>query len=223
MIEKHQSYFNVLDALKEKCPICFLVKKTIHKAMDDFLYESVNDPDVREKIIISSGFCNRHSWTLQKLGDGFGQAIIYNDLVSKVLNQFQENNTTASIKGLVKQLKASQQSRKFCMFCTQEQEVEERYISTFWESFDEPEFIIEYKNSFGLCLPHLSSALNKSKNIKLSQELSDIEIVKLTNLVKELKEFMRKHDYRFSKEGFKEEGDSWIRAIEKLIGKEGVS
>ena len=116
MIEKHQSYFNVLDALKEKCPICFLVKKTIHKAMDDFLYESVNDPDVREKIIISSGFCNRHSWTLQKLGDGFGQAIIYNDLVSKVLNQFQENNTTASIKGLVKQLKASQQSRKFCMF-----------------------------------------------------------------------------------------------------------
>ena len=33
---------------------------------------------------------------------------------------------------------------------------------------------------------------------------------------------MRKHDYRFSKEGYKKEGDSWERAIEKLIGKEGV-
>jgi hypothetical protein len=35
-------------------------------------------------------------------------------------------------------------------------------------------------------------------------------------------EFHRKHDYRFSKEKFGKEGDSWIRAIEKMIGKEGV-
>ena len=222
MIEKHQTYFNLLDALKEKCPICFLVKKTIHKAMDDFLYESVNDPGVREKIKISSGFCNRHSWGLHKLGDGFGQAIIYNDLVGTVLKQFQENNTTASIKALVKQLNASQQSRGLCMYCKQEREVAERYISTFWESFDEPEFILEFKKAFGLCLPHLSVALNRSKDIKLSQSLVDIETNKLTELIKELKEFMRKHDYRFSKEGYKKEGDSWERAIEKFIGKEGL-
>jgi hypothetical protein len=191
--------------------------------MDDFLYESVNDSGVRDKIRISSGFCNRHSWQLQKLGDGFGQAIIYNDLMGTVLKQFQENNATPSIKGLTKKLNASQQSRVLCMFCKQEKEVTGRYISMLWESFDETEFILEYKKSFGLCLAHVSSALNESKNIKLSQELIDIETVKLTNLAKELKEFMRKHDYRFSKEGFNEEKDSWIRAIEKLIGEEGVS
>ncbi len=73
------------------------------------------------------------------------------------------------------------------MFCKQEREVEERYISIFWESFDEPEFILEYKKSFGLCLPHLSSALNESKNIKLSQELIDIETVKLTEFSQRIK------------------------------------
>jgi hypothetical protein len=34
---------------------------------------------------------------------------------------------------------------------------------------------------------------------------------------------MRKHDYRFSKEKFGKEGDSWIRIIEKFIGKEGIN
>jgi hypothetical protein len=106
MMEKHQTYFNLLEAFKERCPICFIVRKTIHKAMDDFLYESVNDSGVRDKIRISSGFCNRHSWQLQKLGDGFGQAIIYNDLMGTVLKQFQENNATPSIKGLTKKLNA---------------------------------------------------------------------------------------------------------------------
>ena len=221
MMEKHQAYFNLLDALMERCPICFMVKKTTHKLMDDFLYESVNDPGVRKGIKASSGFCNRHSWQLQKLGDGFGQAIIYSDLIETVLGQFQGVDTAVSIKGLGKQLKAREQSRKLCMFCKHESQVEERYISVFWGSIDDPEFISEYKKSFGLCLPHLSSALNESKDIKLGQALVDIETVKLTSLVKELKEFMRKHDYRFSKEGFGKEGDSWIRAIAKLIGEEG--
>jgi len=49
-----------------------------------------------------------------------------------------------------------------------------------------------------------------------------IEAAKVKSIIEELKEFERKHDYRFSKEKFGKEGDSWIRAIEKLIGKEGV-
>jgi len=49
-----------------------------------------------------------------------------------------------------------------------------------------------------------------------------IESQKIGNLRKELDEFERKHDYRFTKEGFGKEGDSWIRAIEKMIGKEGM-
>jgi hypothetical protein len=65
-------------------------------------------------------------------------------------------------------------------------------------------------------------ALKKCKNKKFGKELVDIETGKISGLIAELKEFMRKHDYRFSKEKFGKEGDSWIRTIEKFIGKEGI-
>jgi hypothetical protein len=41
----------------------------------------------------------------------------------------------------------------------------------------------------------------------------------MQDLTGELKEFQRKHDYRFSSEVFGPERDSWIRAIEKMVGK----
>ena len=42
---KHTAYFNLVDAFrKEGCPICYLIKKSVHQSMDTFLYENVNDP-----------------------------------------------------------------------------------------------------------------------------------------------------------------------------------
>jgi len=190
--------------------------------MDDFLYESVNDPGLRDDIKASRGFCNRHAWQLQKFGDGFGQAIVYNDLMNAFLKELEEINESISVKELLKRINLGTAAKQICMFCKQEKDAEERYISVFWESFDDPEFNFHYKDSFGLCLPHLALALKKCNSKKLGKELVDIETGKISGLIRELKEFMRKHDYRFSKEKFGKEGDSWIRAIEKSIGKEGI-
>lgn len=222
MSTKHTTYFNLLEALKEGCPICFLVRKTTYKFMDDFLYENVNDPGLRQEIKVSQGFCNLHAWQLQKLGGGFGQAIVYSDLMNVVLKQLKEIDKTGSFKELLKRINPKAATSKICLFCKQEKDAQERYISVFWESFDDPEFSCHYKNSFGLCLPHLALALKKCKNKKFGKELIDIETGNISGLISELREFMRKHDYRFSKEKFGKEGDSWIRAIEKFIGKEGI-
>jgi len=222
MSTKHTTYFNLLEALKEGCPICLLVKKTTHKFMDDFLYEGVNDPGIRQEIKASQGFCNRHAWQLQKFGDGFSQAIVYSDLMNILLKQLEETDESISAKEMLKRINPGTDTKQICMFCKQEKESEERYVSVFWDNFDDPEFSFHYKNYFGLCLPHLAVALKKCKSKKFGTELIEIEAVKISGLIAELKEFMKKHDYRFSQEKFGKEGDSWIRAIEKFIGKEGV-
>jgi len=219
---KHTTYFNLLDALKEGCPICFLVKKNTHKFMDDFLYESVNDPGLRWEIKASFGFCNRHAWQMQRLGDGFGQAIVYNDLMNAVLKKLEGIGESISVKELLKRIDPGTNARQICIFCKQENDAQERFISVFWESLDDPEFNFHYKASFGLCLSHLALALKICRNRKQAKELIGIEAPKLSGLIAELKEFMRKHDYRFSEEKFGKENDSWIRTIEKLIGKDGV-
>ena len=224
MAAKHSTYFNFLDALKgQGCPVCFVIKKYSRKFMDDFLYESVNDSGLRKEIRESAGFCNRHSWQLQKFGDGFGLGIVYEDLMRFILKRLEETDgSSASIKAILKQLDKDEQAKKSCIVCKEEKDVEGRYISVFLENFDDPELKFSYKRSFGLCLFHLNSAIKKCKNKKLTHEIITIETAKLNSLLVEVEEFLRKHDYRFSNEQFGKEGDSWIRAIEKLTGKEGV-
>ena len=232
-MEKHQTYFNLLDALKEKgCPVCNLVQKTTHMSMDSFLYELVNDPNVRKKIRKSLGFCNTHAWQLQKIGDGFGLSIIYNELLGMLNDKMllaDSKKDKINIKALLKELAGGRARADYqdkikasCPVCNDLRDCEKRYITAFIEGFNEAEFRVAFGGSFGLCLPHIVSALVTCKDEELIKELLKAESEKICNLRKELDEFERKHDYRFSKEGFGKEGDSWMRAIEKMIGKEGM-
>jgi hypothetical protein len=223
---KHIPYFNLLDALKESgCAICTLIKKSVHKSMDDFLYERVNDPGVRKEIRESFGFCNRHAWQMQKFGDGFGLSIIYHYLLGLLIDKTDKQmDAKTLIKGLLqdKEMRNFQKIQNTCMVCKEAKEVERRYIEVFIENFEDAELQFAFKSSFGLCLPHLLTLLKLCKDAKISAEILRIESAKIKSIIEELKEFERKHDYRFSEEKFGREGDSWIRAIEKLIGKEGV-
>lgn len=228
-VDKHMFFFNFLDALKEgRCAICSLLKKTIHKLMDDFLYEQVNDPGVRNEIRESLGFCSLHAWQLQKFGDPFGSAIIYDDLMQLVVDRIER--TAISEKGIKEfsaeilkiDNKSYHRKKAICPVCKSRTEAEARYVSTFIESFNEPEFLSCYKSSFGLCLPHLRKVINSCRQKKIIREVLNIELAKMKELINELKEIQRKHDYRFSHEGFGKEGDAWIRAVEKMVGKEGI-
>ncbi|MBI5024486.1 MAG: hypothetical protein HZC18_05725 [Candidatus Omnitrophica bacterium] len=223
---KHTSYFNLLDALKEDgCAICFLVSKSIHKAMDDFLYERVNDPGAREETKKSFGFCNRHAWQMQKLGDGLGVAIIYqnlSELLMTKLESIKDNKRSAHDFLDIEEIRLSKKIEDNCMFCKEAEEIEQRYFSVLIEEFYDPQLENNFENSFGLCLPHLIIFLKQCRDAKITSDVLKTELTKLKNLIAELKEFQRKHDYRFIKEGFGKEGNSWTRAIEKFGGKEGI-
>jgi len=211
---------------KNGCCICYLIRKRVHKYMGDFLYEQVNDVGIREQLRKSLGFCNIHAWQLQKLGDGFGESIIYQDLFETIINKlnniYESNNM---LKTFIKELSKNKNLDNFrdkndiCLICKQEKEWEEMYALSFIEYFHEPIFKKSFQNSFGLCIPHLLEVLKKCKDVKLFKGIIRIELGIMDNLLKELKEFHRKHDYRFSKEGFGKEGNSWIKAIEKIVGK----
>jgi hypothetical protein len=229
-MEKHQTYFNLFDAFKEKgCPFCFLIQKVIHNAMDSLLYEQVNDPGVRKDINKSLGFCNLHAWQLQKFGDGLGLSIIYKNLIEIIISKMKKGGNRNNCIKLVSQefvnnrnIEYQHKIKASCPMCRLQRETEERYLSTFLEDFHEPELYMVFKDSFGLCLPHLLKAFKMCNDAKIFKEIINVELEKLDYLSQELEEFRRKHDYRFSHEGFGKEKDSWIRAIEKMIGKEGI-
>jgi len=227
---KHLTYYNLLEALKEKgCPICTLLRKNVRKYMVSFLYESVNDPGVRKKLREANGFCSRHAWQLKEIGDGLGLSIVYEDLlggmVMSIENMIKSARTIKDIKSHPFVSGAQSYTRnikKSCPVCRLEKKITERNIVTFIGSIGDSEFNKLYEQSSGLCLVHLIDLIAHLKNDDSQvRELLYSELKKMRELIGELKEFQRKHDYRFSSERFGPERDSWIRVIEKMVGKEG--
>ena len=207
--EKHSAYFNLLDAFKEGCPLCYLAKRSASRYIDNLLYEHVNDPQIRQKLRKTMGFCNKHAWQMQKSGEALGISIIYEDLL-KVLAAKLENAKSIRSEGDI------------CPACDQQKMSEKRYTLIFIENMLDHELLNTYINSFGLCLPHLSMVIERCKDAKTIKKIKDIELKKIDALIKELEELQRKYDYRFSKEIIGKEGTAWIRVIEKITGKEGV-
>jgi len=75
---------------------------------------------------------------------------------------------------------------------------------------------------FGICLPHLVRAAAGHASHPNLIGLIDAQRARYARLVTELAEICRKHDYRFSHEGWGAEADAWQRAIEVLAGKAGI-
>jgi hypothetical protein len=69
---------------------------------------------------------------------------------------------------------------------------------------------------------HLDRARATTRNMRALERLWEVQNACMQSLLEELSEFIRKHDYRFTREGMGEEGTSWIRAIEMVAGKQGI-
>jgi len=70
----------------------------------------------------------------------------------------------------------------------------------------------------GLCLPHFLAVLADA-DPPAAGRLIQARLRVLETVVHDLGELIRKHDYRFTKEGLTpEQGQSWTRAIEVFVG-----
>lgn len=219
---------------KSGCPICRLEQHAVERYIDNLFYESVNDIQLREKLRASMGFCREHAWLAvdKRLGNALGFAIIYQDVINNTLRQLESNVTppvtrhwSALLKQIPEQVSGTVQRvlyaltpQKHCVVCLQRDKALHNIILSFIESLNEPEVINALKASDGLCLPHLKKVFESVRDATSSDLLLSIHREKLESLRGELTEFIRKNDYRFKDEGFGAEGDSWKRAVSKVIG-----
>lgn len=207
--ERHTTYFNLRDALEAPgCAICTVVTKAVAKSLDDLLYERVNDPGVRQELRQSHGFCHRHAWELCGLGDGFGVGLLYRDLLKRTVTSLQPEGYTRSTPSAN------------CPTCQMATETAGRYLDSFVQAFAEVDLRLSMEHAMGLCLSHFKAALTRCRTRAERERLTAWEQKKLSELLEQLNEFLRKHDYRYVEEGYREgEGSSWLRAVEIFVGK----
>lgn len=205
-LEKFTAYFDLVEAFSQPgCAICRLLQIAVHRHADSLLYEHVNDSETRARLRRSLGFCREHAQTMLSMGDAFGLAIIYADILGQVATRLGERRLP--------------EPEQECALCTTRSTFEKLYIETFRRSLAEPDFREAFSSSSGLCLSHVCRALERLDASASAFLFSTQERI-AKQALHHLKEFIRKHDYRFSGEAFSEaEATSCQVAVRFIAGK----
>ncbi len=221
-----RAYHELLEALsQEGCPICRLGRRIAVQHLDRLLYESVNDPGVRERIRTARGLCHRHAWMLATIrGGNLGIALIYRDVLNAVLQELEREVDDkrrrlwplSPLEGAGVADRLAPQGP--CPACIQQEEMERIYLRELLRCLDDARLGPVFTASAGLCLPHLRRALGQAEDDEQRRSLLVAQRAIWQRLLAELNEFIRKNDYRFRHEGFGLEGDSWLRALAGISG-----
>jgi hypothetical protein len=107
-----------------------------------------------------------------------------------------------------------------CPVCKYVDEREGFYLKEFRALLSEKSFQKEYEATDGLCRIHLKGVLNLLQGGELHEFMLASHMMHLKLLRVELETFISK--VRSTSRDFKEEKDSWLIAIEKMVGKRGL-
>jgi hypothetical protein len=226
--------YNLLEACREPgCPVCRLERRYVERYLDTQFYENVNNPDLRNILRLSMGFCREHAWLAanERLGDALGFAIIYQDVIGAALELLDKGVPPPTrrwanlLKRIPEQVSAmvykavfALTPQKRCPACQQRDEMVSIIVSSLAEDLGQAELEGALRASDGLCLPHLRLCLKAVRDSVSCEKLITIHREKLEALHAELAELIRKNDYRFMKEGLGKEVDSWLRAVAMMVG-----
>jgi hypothetical protein len=205
---KFVGYVELLKILtKSECAACFIIHRSIRHYISLVFLEELTVPEFRMPLRESLGYCRRHSKFVVPLISNIrkmGVAIVYEDLLSIVEGRIEETHSTPVM------------SR--CPLCTIEAEIDAYTIQLIADYCGDSEFQERFQASPGLCLTHLRAILAKldgsAREFVISMHRKHV-----ADMLHQVEQFIRKHDYRFSKERISdEELDAWKKAIRFVTG-----
>lgn len=231
MTEKFIGYFRLLEACAEPgCPVCRCLVVESRRYLEAVLYEQVTDPDTRRAIRLSWGFCNWHTWMLPEIASSaFGTAIVYEDLVRRLLRLTADSRRASRLRGWLGALRRRRRRdalldgwtrRTRCPACVDAAAIEARYLDNLLQFLDDEALRAAYALSDGLCVPHLAHVLGRS------DERADRLVARTrqswARLGRDLSAFVGKHDHRNRAPYTEAEAAAGARALQMLAGARGV-
>lgn len=236
---KEQIYTIPLNEAFDKngeCPFCELQEKLDTEIMDYILGPSYMEEDIREQTN-KLGFCKRHYARIFAAHNRLGAALmIHTHLleINKNLEKAFEEENRGSVRGsFFKKGKKdpiceyADEVTDSCYACRREETRMNSYIYTFfylWKT--EPEFVEKVRSCKGFCLEHMSRIisdsqkyLNPAQRKALLDTVMSLQKQNFERITGDVDWFIKKFDYRYTDEPWKNSKDAVERAITKLSGK----
>ena len=215
------------------CLVCSSLQCTVRRFIFSFLYEGMMSGSAREAFLKGGGFCREHFWQAKTIeaecwADGFGVAILCENLLSRCqdeVKQIPESKPGKMPTLLGFPTRPRQQPAIFgltpgsgCTACAVQKESENHYLAVLEELLEDADFSRRYQHSAGLCFDHLRLAAAEWQSPVALQAIKSTANKVVRELIAELREFQRKHDYQYRHEPRGLESTSPQRAIQFLVG-----
>lgn len=211
------------------CGFCTIYDKLEKEAIDFVMGTSYMQDDVREQTN-ELGFCEKHLGQMYLQGNRLGIALMLQTHLAKVHKDLEHAHKKSGPikKGLFQKIseqspfvKEIQRIESTCFVCERIAHVFDRYIETFFYLLeDEADFKKLYESKNAFCLKHLGLLYGKADeymkdSTSFRNRLLTDNLKSLTTLEEDLEWFVKKFDYRFKDESWKNSKDSIIRGIKK--------
>ncbi len=190
------------------CPVCRLA----HEAGRDFLIHVLREgkahADVYERVREAGGFCEGHTRILQRLG----------------AERLGDRRSLARLYGwLLDDLASGLARNAVCPACGVAMEYERVSLTALRDLLHpvtgDPDLRGRFEEGEGLCLSHFVAMASLVEDRESLGILTGVQARCWDMLSRDLKEYLRKHDYRFSREPkTPAEESSWVRAVATISG-----
>ena len=233
--------------LDGECLLCALERRTELGEAERYLGASVMEPDVRIRVN-ERGFCRKHHGMLFTMSNRLGHALMLEShmienrrrlekswqTMEKTGEQLKNASLGERLNGKAKAAKEAilQEARKIqemagtCVMCDTIQENMKRYLHTFFHLYQhDSEFRRRFLEGKGLCIPHLGQLMEVATEELGTKELGEFiqamaqsEKKNLDRIQEDISWFIKKFDYRFENEGWKNSKDAVERTVNKTRG-----
>ena len=223
----------------DECPFCYLQRENEERVINFTIGPGASymEPDVRA-ITDSEGFCADHLKKLYDYGNALGCSLILQTWYIGMLRELEQQLDDYQLpprKSFFRKRSAQppenaldawlEKQENSCFLCRRIEENRIRYYETFFTLLKQAEFREKVESCKGFCLHHFRELLESAaENLPNSQREWFYETVfrlmkeNLQRVKEDVDWFVKKNDYRYADQPWKNARDSLARAMQKYQG-----
>ncbi len=214
------------------CPVCRMVVQRVAQTLESIQDELVLDPAYREQVDAAWGFCNVHAQQWLSEAQPLSTAIIYEAVLGRVTRELERVSSGRTSRGgqLRSRLPGNRGGKdcavlveaRICPLCLTREEQERQIIAHLLEELRSQTFRERYLASDGLCVTHVNLALCAGPDAAALEAVRARMLQTHEALRGQLRDVIRKHDYRYRDEVAGPEWNALDQAVRHVAGAPGI-
>lgn len=211
------------------CALCVLARNKSQRYIEALLDTAVMDVEHRDAWRLAKGLCPAHAYmTIEMSQRSASLAILYEDVLGHEIAALTPLTAPERSRlgwharrrwgQRVRHWLRAWQERMPCSVCQLWQEQERLYIAVLLDDWHDVALTRAFSQSCGLCLPHVARLIAGGATHRHLSAVLAVQHKCFHALHDDLREFLRKQDYRFAHEPYGSDADAWRRAVRLLSG-----